>query len=35
MSYVELIEEAEDALIDVGLMTKENCCNPLKAKSIK
>jgi hypothetical protein len=34
-SYLDLIEEAEDTLIDVTFMAKENCCNPLKAKSIK
>ncbi len=34
-SYDELRQEAEDMLIDVTFMIKEDCCSPVRAKSIK
>jgi len=34
-SYSDLREEAEDMLIDVTFMIKEDCCNPLRAKSLE
>ena len=34
-SYGDLREEAEDMLIDVTFMIKEDCCNPFRAKSLE
>jgi DNA-binding transcriptional regulator YhcF (GntR family) len=31
-SYEDLRQEAEDMLIDVTFIIKENCCSPLKEK---
>lgn len=34
-SYEDLRQEAEDMLIDVTFIIKENCCSPLKEKMSK
>lgn len=34
-SYEDLRQEAEDMLIDVTFIIKENCCSPLKEKCPK